>query len=101
MATINGATTAAGVPKPDAPSMKDPKSQAKMTTWILLSSLILLKLRRIADTPPDLYSVFNRKIAPKMISKRSKVVNNPAMEDAATFASDISQKTSAMAAAVR
>ncbi|MCY1453221.1 hypothetical protein D9M71_701990 [compost metagenome] len=30
-ATINGATTAAGVPKPDAPSMKQPNSQATIS----------------------------------------------------------------------
>ena len=32
MATMSGAATAAGVPNPAAPSMKDPKSQAMITT---------------------------------------------------------------------
>jgi|TARA_B110001454_G_C12711522_1_gene430926 hypothetical protein len=101
MATISGAATAAGVPKPEAPSMNDPKSQAKMTTWTLLSSLILLKLRRIAETPPDLSRVFNRNRAPKIISSKSKVVNNPSTDEAATFAQDMSQNMRAIAAAVR
>ncbi len=38
-ASRSGATTAAGVPKPDAPSMKEPKSQAMMMAWIRGSGL--------------------------------------------------------------
>ena len=40
MATMRGAATAAGVPNPAAPSMKDPNSQAMMTTCTRRSSLM-------------------------------------------------------------
>ena len=84
IATMSGAATAAGVPNPAAPSMKDPNSHAMMMIWTRRSSLMLRKLRRIAETPPDCSRVLSSRIAPKMMTSRSKVRNSPCTEDAAT-----------------
>ena len=100
MATMRGAATAAGVPKPAAPSMKEPKSQAMITTWTLRSSLIPWKLRRMAATPPERSRVFKSRIAPKMIKRRSKVRNNPWTVEAATSAAGMLHTPRAMTTAV-
>ena len=83
-ATRRGAATAAGVPKPAAPSMKDPKSQATITIWTRRSSLTAWKERLMAATPPERSSVCNSRIAPKMMNSRSKVIKSPSIEAAAT-----------------
>ena len=69
-ATSRGAATAAGVPNPAAPSMKEPNSHMTITTWTRRSSLMPLKLRRIAPTPPDRSSVCSSRMAPKMMKSR-------------------------------
>jgi hypothetical protein len=65
------------VPNPAAPSIKEPNSQATITTWTRRSSLMPWKLRRIAETPPEYSSVLRRRIAPKMISRMSNVMKRP------------------------
>ena len=77
MATMSGAATAAGVPNPAAPSINEPKSQAMITTWIRRSSLMPWNDLRMAATPPERSSVLRRRMAPKMINRRSNVRNNP------------------------
>ncbi len=99
MATMRGAHTAAGVPKPEAPSMKEPKSQARRMIWIRRSSLMAWKELRMAATPPERSSVFRRRRAPKMMKSRSKVRNRPWMEAAATRTHSICQTPAATATA--
>ncbi len=101
IATIRGAATAAGVPKPAAPSMKAPKSQAMMTSWTRRSSESDRKLARITETPPDSSSVFRSSSAPKMIQSKSKVRKRPWMLDAQTSVGATRQAVSATAAAAR
>ncbi len=81
-ATSRGAATAAGVPNPAAPSMNEPNSHATMTTWTRRSSLMPLKLRRIAPTPPDRSRVCSSRMAPKMMKSRSKLRKRPCTEAA-------------------
>ena len=50
IATSSGAAMAAGVPKPEAPSIKQPNSQARMRAWTRRSGLILVKPARIVET---------------------------------------------------
>ena len=100
MATMRGAATAAGVPNPAAPSMKDPNNQAMMTTWTRRSSLMSWKLLRMAVTPPDCSSVFRSRMAPKMISRRSNVRNSPWTVEAATSPKGMLQTFRAMTTAV-
>ena len=76
-ATISGAAMAAGVPKPDAPSIKAPKSQAMITTCTRRSELIPAKPLRMAVTAPECLSVLSSKIAPKMMKRMSKVMKRP------------------------
>ncbi len=98
-ATIKGAATAAGVPNPAAPSMNEPNSQAMMTTCTRRSSLMPWKLRRIAATPPECSSVLSSRIAPKMISRMSKVMNRPWIVDAAMRCGSTRQMLQARATA--
>jgi hypothetical protein len=51
-ASSSGAATAAGVPKPDAPSMKEPNSQAMITAWTRRSGLMRVKPARIDAMAP-------------------------------------------------
>ena len=67
IATSNGATMAAGVPKPDAPSKKEPKSQATITTCTRRSVLMVVKVARITATAPDCSNTLSSKIAPKIM----------------------------------
>jgi hypothetical protein len=83
-ATRSGPATAAGVPKPAAPSMNDPNNHARMTTWTRRSSDISWKLLRMALTPPECSSVFKRSSAPKMMYRMSNVMKRPCTVDAAT-----------------
>ncbi len=82
MATNKGAAMAAGVPKPEAPSINDPKSHAMIITCTRLSGLMLLKPCRITAMAPECLSVFKSKIAPKIIHKTAMVISKPWMVDA-------------------
>ncbi len=83
-ATISGAATAAGVPKPEAPSMKQPNSQATISTWTRRSGLMLEKPRRIELIPPECFSVLSSRIAPKMIQRIAAVRIRPWKVEAMT-----------------
>ncbi len=100
-ATSRGAAMAAGVPKPEAPSMKEPKSQAMMTTWTRRSLLMLAKPRRIAVIAPEYFNVLSSRIAPKTMKRISKVIASPWMVEAATLATGTCQKKRAIPAATR
>ncbi len=63
-ASSSGATTAAGVPKPDAPSMKLPNSQPMMIACTRRSGLMLVKPARMVDMAPLLVSVSSSSSAP-------------------------------------
>ena len=67
IATSSGAAMAAGVPKPEAPSISDPNSQAMMMACTRRSGEILVKPLRIDLMPPLSSSVYSIRIAPKMI----------------------------------
>jgi len=83
-ATISGAATAAGVPKPEAPSMKQPNSQATISTWTRRSGLTLEKPRRIELIPPECFNVLSSRIAPKMIQRIAAVRIRPCKVEAMT-----------------
>ena len=100
-ATSSGATIAAGVPKPDAPSMNEPNSHAMMIICTRRSGLISAKPERMVCTAPLYFSVLSSRIAPKMIQSTAMVISTPCTVEAATRANGIPQKRSAIAAAVR
>lgn len=66
-ATNKGLQTAAGVPKPEAPSRKLPNSQTIIIAWMRLSGEIANSPRRIVAIAPDSRKIFSSKIAPKMM----------------------------------
>ncbi len=101
IATSNGAAIAAGVPNPDAPSMKQPKSQAMIKAWTRRSGLMLTKSARMVVMAPEFCSVFRSRIAPKIIHNTATVIRAPCNVDARTRVKLISHTVSAMAAAVR
>ena len=76
-ATSNGAVIAAGVPNPDAPSIKLPKSQLMMTSCTRRSGVIVANPARIAVIAPECFSVLSRSIAAKMMKRISNVMNSP------------------------
>ena len=84
IATSSGAAIAAGVPKPDAPSMKHPNSHAMMIAWIRRSGLIVANPARMAEMPPEYLSVFSSRIAPKMIHSTPMVITRPWRVEAST-----------------
>lgn len=84
MATSSGAAMAAGVPKPEAPSMKQPNSQAMMMAWMRRSGLMVAKPARIAVMPPECLRVFSSRIAPKMIHSTPTVMIRPCTVEAST-----------------
>ena len=63
--TSSGTATAAGVPKPAAPSMKEPNSQAMTITCTRRSGEMPVKPARIAARPPLSRRVFSSRMAPK------------------------------------
>ena len=77
IATINGAAIAAGVPKPDAPSIKLPNNHAIKITCTLLSELKDEKPFRIVFIAPEYFNVFKSIIAPKIIHKILTVMMRP------------------------
>ena len=85
-ATSNGAVIAAGVPNPDAPSMKLPKSQLMMMTWTLRSGVIFAKPARIAAMAPECFNVLSNRIAAKMMNRISNEMKSPWIDAAAIWA---------------
>ncbi len=100
-ATSSGAAIAAGVPKPEAPSMKQPNSQAMMMAWMRRSGLMVVKPARMAVMPPECFSVFSSRIAPKMIHNRPSVITRPCSVDAMIRLKLMSQTNRPMAAVNR
>ncbi|MNC18528.1 hypothetical protein D3C75_664300 [compost metagenome] len=84
MATSSGAAMAAGVPKPEAPSMKQPNSQAMMIAWMRRSGLMVAKPARIAVMPPECLRVLSSRMAPKMIHSTPMVMIRPCTVEAST-----------------
>ena len=83
-ATISGPATAAGVPKPEAPSMKQPNSQAIRITWMRRSGVMRAKPLRMLAMPPECFSVFSSSSAPKMIHSTCTVMMMPSSVAART-----------------
>ena len=75
---IRGAANAAGVPKPAAPSIKDTNKNPTITACTRASGLIERKPLLMATIPPDIFSVFITKTAPKMMISTSMELKNPA-----------------------
>ena len=98
MATSKGAAIAAGVPKPEAPSIKVPKHQAMIIAWTLLSGEMLVKPWRITSIAPVYFNVLSRKIAPNTIHKTDTVITKPCRIEAPTRTADISHAKSAISA---
>ena len=65
-ASSSGATTAAGVPNPEAPSMNVPDSQPMMIACTRRSALTVVNPARIVARAPLEVSVWSRSRAPKM-----------------------------------
>ncbi len=97
MATSRGAAIAAGVPKPEAPSMKQPNSQAMMMAWMRRSGLMVVKPARMAVMPPECFKVFSSRMAPKMIHNRPRVITRPCSVEAMIRLKVMSQTNSPMA----
>ena len=97
-ATISGAATAAGVPKPEAPSMKQPNSQATMIACTRRSGLMPEKPLRIALMPPECLRVLSSRMAPKMIHRIETVRIRPWKVEASTRVALISQANRAIRA---
>src|SRR5690606_15628460 len=95
-ATSKGATIAAGVPKPEAPSMNEPNNQAITIIWTLLSGLIVSKPARILYNPPEYFRDESNNSAPKIMYRTSKLMNRPCIPDAAMAAASISQHQNAI-----
>ena len=73
----SGAATAAGVPKPEAPSMNEPNSQATIITCTRRSRETSVKPRRIVAAAPLSRSVNSSTIAPKMIHSSVDAITIP------------------------
>ena len=97
-ATISGPTTAAGVPKPEAPSMKQPNSQAIRMTWMRRSPDSPVKPVRMVPMPPEYFSVLSSSSAPKMIHSTCAVMMSPSIDAAATRLKLTPQASSAISA---
>jgi hypothetical protein len=97
-ATISGAATAAGVPNPEAPSMKLPNSQAMRITCTRRSGLMRVKPLRMLAMPPECLSVLSSSKAPKMIHSTCTVMIRPSMVAAATRLKLTPQANSAISA---
>ena len=80
----SGTATAAGVPKPAAPSMNDPKSHATMMTWMRRSGEMPTKPARTTARPPLSFITFNNRMAPKMMYNSPIAVIPPFTVAAAT-----------------
>jgi len=85
---------AAGVPKPDAPSMKQPNSQAMMIAWMRRSGLMVLNPARMAVMPPECLRVLSSRMAPKMIHSSPRVISRPCSVEARMRLKLISQANS-------
>src|SRR5690625_1170450 len=90
-ANSKGAPTADGVPKPDEPSISEPKSQATMMTCTRRSGETSMNPWRIALSAPHSLRVFKSKIAPNTINKRVIEVMIPLTVAAATIAPELPQ----------
>ena len=77
IATSKGAAIAAAVPKPEAPSRKQPKHHAIIMACTRLSGDTLVNPARITAIAPVCFNVFNRKIAPKTIHNTETVITKP------------------------
>ena len=75
----SGAQMAAGVPKPAAPSMKAAKAKPTITSWMRASSVMPLNMASMRRMAPASFSMFIRRIAPKMISNVSMEPRKPVM----------------------
>ncbi len=90
-ATSKGAAMAAGVPKPEAPSRKEPNSQAIRIIWTRRSGESWVNPARIDWTAPEYRRVLSNKRAPKMIRRRSAVTPRPCRLKATTRCQSIFQ----------
>ena len=100
-ASSSGPATAAGVPKPDAPSMNAPNIQATMMSCTRRSRDTSMKPRRMEAAAPLSERVCSSRIAPKMIHSSETAMIDPRIEAAATWIPDTSQNTSAKHAVIR
>ena len=96
MATSKGAAMAAGVPKPEAPSMKAPKHQAMMMAWMRRSGEMLVKPPRMALMAPVCLRVLSIRMAPNTIQSTVTVITNPCRVEAKTRVGLICQPQRAM-----
>ena len=97
--TRSGPTTAAGVPKPAAPSMNDPIRKTSNTTWTRRSSLTAANPPLMASNAPVCFRVYNSRIAPKTIQRIWVAVMKPLMVAAAIQRGLIPQPTAPAATA--
>ena len=98
IATNRGAATAAGVPKPEAPSIIEPNSQAMMIAWMRRSGERSVKPRRMARMAPLSCTVCRTRMAPKMMKSSVSAVTRPLTVAPATVPRSWPQTVSAMIA---
>ena len=73
----SGAAMAAGVPKPAAPSMKALNAKPMMTSWMRASSVMPLNMPSMRRMAPASFSMFMRRMAPKMMRSVSMEPKKP------------------------
>lgn len=100
-ATISGPATAAGVPKPDAPSMNDPNNHAMRMTCTRRSGLMRANPLRMLAMPPECFRVFSSSSAPKMIHSTWTVMISPSSVAAAIRLRLTPQASNAIAAVTK
>ena len=79
----SGAASAAGVPKPAAPSMKAANTKPTMIAWMRRSGFTLLNTRWMAVTAPECLSVFMIRMAPRMMTRVPMASRKPSSAHAA------------------
>ena len=72
-----GAASAAGVPKPLAPSIMNENAQPTIINWATGLALTPLSQSLTTRIAPECSIVLNRKIAPQMIRMGVSAVSNP------------------------
>ncbi len=83
-ATRSGAVTAAGVPKPAAPSRNAPKSQAITMTCTRGSGEMRANPRRIAAIAPPAVRTLRSRMAPNTIQRMEAAISTPSIDAART-----------------
>lgn len=98
-ASMSGAATAAGVPKPEAPSMNEPNSQPMMIACTRRSAEMLSNPALMRSMAPEAMTVASSRSAPNTIYSRVSAMMNPSSVAAASAAGCTCQTNAPMPSA--